>query len=204
MSNVLVTGFTPFDGRQVNASWVAASSLQGNTVRTAEIPVVWGAASKLLRTFCDQHCPGIILCLGEGREGWFDIETLASNKRKQRPDNNDRLPQTARIDKKGPAYRKSPLGLGFMQRELASHGYPARLSTDAGQFLCEEALYTLIELLESHPALRLAIFCHVPPFGTTFRMKGQQTTCDGPLLGSFARLLIDTAKQKDFDLSGKQ
>ncbi|MCZ6504283.1 MAG: pyroglutamyl-peptidase I, partial [Gammaproteobacteria bacterium] len=66
MSRILVTGFTPFDGRQNNASWIAASSLHGPDIRTVEIPVVWGAATKFLDSACVDHCPDIIISLGEG------------------------------------------------------------------------------------------------------------------------------------------
>ena len=84
--------------------------------------------------------------------------------------------------------------MGFLQRMLAGHGYPARLSKDAGQFLCEEALYSLVQLMESHGQLKLVIFCHVPPYGTKIHIKGQQTECDTTLLTAFARLLLAAAK----------
>lgn len=201
MSKILITGFTPFDGRPNNASWIAASSLHGPDIRTAEIPVIWGAASEFLASVCNEHCPEIIIGLGEGREGWFDIETVASNTRKERPDNNDCLPHGVPISANGPASRKSIIEMGFLQRILASHGYPARLSTDAGQFLCEEALYSLVQLKESHRQLRLVIFCHVPPYGTKIHFKGQQTKCDATLLTPFARLLLSAAK--DFSTTAK-
>ncbi len=191
---ILVTGFTPFDGRQNNASWIAASSLHGPDIRTAEIPVVWGAATEFFDSVCVDHCPDIIISLGEGREGWFDIETLASNTRKERPDNNDCLPHGVPISANGPASRKTTIEMGFLQRILASQGYPTRLSRDAGQFLCEEALYSLIQLMESHGQLKLVIFCHVPPCGTRIHIKGQQTECDTTLLTAFAELLLSTAK----------
>ncbi len=194
MPKILVTGFTPFDGRLSNASWVAASSLHGPDIRTAQIPVIWGAASEFLDSACNKHCPDIIICLGEGREDWFDIETVASNTRKERPDNNDALPHGVPISANGPAFRKTGIEMGFLQRTLVNHGYPARLSIDAGQFLCEEALYSLIELKESLSQLKLIIFCHVPPYGTKIHIKGQQTECDATLLATFARLLLSTAK----------
>ncbi len=193
-TRILVTGFTPFDGRQNNASWIAASSLHGPDIRTAEIPVIWGAATEFLDSVCVDHCPDIIISLGEGREGWFDIETLASNTRKERPDNNGCLPHGVPISANGPACRKTTIEMGFLQRILASHGYPARLSRDAGQFLCEEALYSLIRLKESHSQLKLVIFCHLPPYGTRIHIKGHRTECDTTLLTAFAELLLSAAK----------
>ncbi len=194
MCNILVTGFTPFDGRQNNASWVAASSLRGSGIRTIEIPVIWGAATEFLDSACNDHCPDIIISMGEGREGWFDIETVASNTRRERPDNNDCLPQGVPIAANGPAFRKTPIPMGFLQRILASHGYPVRLSMDAGQFLCEEALYSLVRLKESRHRLKLIVFCHVPPYGTNIHIKGQQTVCDINTLTAFAKILLGAAR----------
>ena len=194
MYKILVTGFTPLDGRQINASWVAASSLRGADIETAEIPVIWGAATEFLESACNDHCPELIISLGEGSEGWFDIETLASNTRKERPDNNDRLPHGAPIAANGPAFRNITNDLGSLQRHLANHGYPARLSSDAGQFLCEEALYSLAQLKETYNQLKLVIFCHVPPYGTKIHIKGQRTDCDTTILTAFAKHLLAAVK----------
>jgi pyroglutamyl-peptidase len=190
MSNILITGFTPFDGRLVNASWIAAASLEGSGINTMQIPVIWGAASALLESACHEICPEIIISLGEGREGWFDIETRASNTRKERPDNNNRLPTGTPISQDGPASRKIGIDMGFLQRVLTGAGYPVRLSSDAGQFLCEEALYTLIKLQASHTQLRLVVFCHVPPYGTQVRIENQRIECNTAILTTFASRLL--------------
>ena len=80
MTDILVTGFAPFDGRSVNASWIAAASLDG--VHKLEIPVVWGEPMKLLGQVIETIEPRCIISMGEGRDGWFDIETRARNARK--------------------------------------------------------------------------------------------------------------------------
>ena len=87
-ASVLVTGFEPFDGRQTNASWIAARSLALTpNVRVLCLPVVWGAPFETLHALCSEDCPQTILALGEGRDGWFDIETRARNTRADREDN---------------------------------------------------------------------------------------------------------------------
>ena len=49
MSGILVTGFAPFKGRAVNASWITASAIASTGLADAlEIPVVWGAPWQIL------------------------------------------------------------------------------------------------------------------------------------------------------------
>ena len=85
---ILVTGFQPFDNRSVNASWVAAKSLASKKdVETLELPVVWDTPWTTLHSAIKQHQPEIVISMGEGRPQWFDIETVARNKRSNRQDN---------------------------------------------------------------------------------------------------------------------
>lgn len=193
---ILVTGFTPFDGRDINASWIAASSAAGEGITRLEIPVVRGSPAILLDEFCRLSCPEIIISLGEGRPGWFDIETIALNKRMERPDNEGKLPEGAPILEGGPVSRQSSADSAFYQRMLWQSDFPARISTNAGQFLCEETLYKIEQLKESYPRIKQVLFCHVPPFGTDIHINGLMQQCDQPLLSRFIELLISAARKQ--------
>ena len=71
---VLITGFSPFDGRLRNASWVAAQSLQTQPyVSVLELPVVCGAPRIKLQPVCETAGPSVIIGMGEGKEGAFAI-----------------------------------------------------------------------------------------------------------------------------------
>lgn len=192
MNDTLVTGFTPFDGRAINASWIAARSLEGRA-RTLEVPVRWGTPLPLISSICERSCPRTIIALGEGRVGWFDIETVARNERKDRPDNDDRHPETNLIVPNGPARITASVDAHAVHRRLADAGVPTRISTDAGQFLCEEMLYTLETLRQRHETLETVMFVHLPPFGTELWYGKRTRPCDEPLLAAFATLLFDTA-----------
>ena len=52
-----------------------------------------------------------------------------------------------------------------MAKPLAAKGYPIRVSTNAGQYLCEECLYSLEYLKQKHDLAATVLFCHVPPLG---------------------------------------
>jgi pyroglutamyl-peptidase len=190
MQNILITGFTPFDGREVNASWVAASSSNREGINALEIPVVWGKPMRVLQSFCDNQCPQMIISLGEGREGWFDIETIALNTRNERVDNEGKLPAGEPIIPGAPDSISASINAGVLQRGLARHGYPIRISNNAGQFLCEETLFVLEHLRNRYQSLEKVLFCHLPPFGTSVHIRGESRTCDQSVLEDFTQALL--------------
>lgn len=195
MSSILVTGFTPFKGRQVNASWIAASSLpdehRGMHVEKLELPVVWGAPAELLTRACETNAPEIILALGEGRKGWFDIETVARNRRGKRKDNTGSMPPHPLSWPGGPAQRCATTDCAEIHAQLGASRYPVRISTSAGGFLCEETLYTLETLKCRYDGLATALFVHLPPYRTPLLLGASEQCCDETLLTPFALRLLD-------------
>lgn len=185
--NLLATGFTPFDDRDINASWIAAGAMAGPGCRTLEIPVVWGEPGRHLGEAIKTDMPVIILSLGEGRPGWFDLEHVARNVRGDKPDNHGQSAgRDELIEPDGPDKRALNFDARPLQRALARLGYPVRRSRDAGQYLCEETLYTLLQLQEKNPAIRMALFCHLPPWGSSVNVRGQPMTVDSALMTAFA------------------
>lgn len=197
MSDILITGFSPFDARPVNASWIAARALarhghwHGHALHALEIPVCWGAPRRTLDTFLRELVPGLILSMGEGEVGTFRIETLARNTRRERADNDGQLPGGVPISPAGPPQRHSSMSCDPLCRSLAAQGIPIRLSDDAGAYLCEELLYTLEELKVSQPQIAQVLFVHVPPFGTSLHYKEEARTCSEALLEEFGLALLD-------------
>jgi pyrrolidone-carboxylate peptidase len=190
---VLVTGFTPFDGRQKNSSWVAAQALRSTCLPPRfsfmELPVIWGEPDNLLRKFLNTSQPQIILAMGEGKEGYFAIETVARNHRKHRQDNLGHFPPVAIISEDGPDYHLTNAPVESIQRRL-SCDFPVELSTDAGNFLCEETLYTLGELHGEGAGPDMSLFVHLPPYGTHF--GDSKTQCNDEVLAQFSHQLMDT------------
>ncbi|MDZ7686047.1 MAG: hypothetical protein U5O39_14370 [Gammaproteobacteria bacterium] len=190
MTDLLLTGFTPFDRRTVNASWIAARLLE-DRAQTLEIPVVWGKPLEILAPLCETDCPRTIIAMGEGREGWFDIETRARNVRDDRPDNEGTRPSGEPILAAGPPHIEASIDARRLQSALLAGGFPVRISADAGAFLCEEMLYSLELLRERHDRLETVAFIHLPPFGTRLHASGRPRYCDEALLADFTRVLLD-------------
>ena len=192
---ILLTGFEPFDGREHNASWIAASALAqqnfpGVALRAALIPVRWGAPRRVLDPIVAEWQPHVIIGMGEGEPGVFRLESVANNARRERADNDGSFPGGRVIDPDGPSCRTASADCATLCDALTALAVPVRVSTDAGAFLCEELLYTLESMRDTQPTLNTVLFVHVPPFGTALEFRGRQRVCDEALLLEFAGLLL--------------
>jgi pyroglutamyl-peptidase len=196
MSRIIVTGFTPFEGRSVNASWIAASQLQEklgeDLLLTREIPVVWGEPEGHLSVLLEQEPnPAAIIAMGEGKPGSFRLETLALNRRAAKPDNNAQLPEYPRFVGDGPDSLRITAPLGEIRQALLNRGVPVLLSVDAGSYLCEETLFLLEHRFKKQTSGNLALFVHLPPFGSYLLFKGRERQCREDLLLEFASDLYE-------------
>lgn len=195
MSHILLTGFTPFDDREFNASWIAARALiaanrSEHILHGLRIPVCWGQPRLALERALPQWRPRCIIAMGEGATGLFKIETLARNQRASRKDNDGLLPAYPLIELKGPDTRPASTPYSTLCSHLARTGYPVQLSSDAGAYLCEELLYTLEALKERHSELQTVLFVHLPPFGSNLEVHGKSRQCDEKLLLEFSQQLF--------------
>lgn len=196
MSHILLTGFTPFDGRACNASWIAARQLTlghrtPHILHSLRIPVCWGEAARAIPVAIAHWRPELVIAMGEGEKGGFRIETLARNARRPRLDNAEQLPPHDCIEPGGPDEFPGSAPFDRIEEALANAGIPVRRSTDAGGFLCEEALFTLERCRADNPSLQLVLFVHLPPFGSTLHYRGEERLCDNALLADFGARLLD-------------
>jgi pyroglutamyl-peptidase len=177
---ILLTGFEPFGKlRPPNSSWQGIKGLDGRVWKgyrliAREMPVVWGSPLEHLPGWIDQYKPVAVFSFGMGGPGAFALETVASNRRGQHPDNDGKKPPTPNIvADASPAFRAT-IDSECMARVLTEKGQVVRISTRAGRYLCEENLYSL-EYLKSKKNLAAEVmFCHVPPLGT--KLAGKPVT----------------------------
>jgi pyroglutamyl-peptidase len=197
MSHILVTGFTPFDGRTHNASWIAARNLCSthgthHVLHGVRIPVVWGQPCKLISVSVQRWQPRIIISMGEGKPGGFALETRARNVRAERADNNGCVPLGEVVEASGESVRYSSASIQKIADSLMALGINTSCSDDAGAYLCEELLYCLEGVKSYHARMDCVIFVHVPPFGSPLQYRGQQTHCNAALLQDFSKALMST------------
>jgi pyroglutamyl-peptidase len=169
-SVILLTGFEPFGKRRLpNSSWEGVKELdglhwKGYKLVCKQLPVVWGAPLAQLPGWISQYEPVAIFSFGQGGQGSYALESKASNERSRKSaDNLGKKPAVTTIVADGPKVFQASADCQAMAHLLASKGYPTRVSTAAGRYLCEENLYSLEYLKSTKQLDATVLFCHVPP-----------------------------------------
>lgn len=165
---VLVTGFEPFGGERINPSLEVVRHLPravgGSRLLVAELPVVYGAASRMLRRLVALERPACVVSLGlAGGRGAVSFETRAVNLDDARiPDNDGNRPRAVAAVPGAPAVLPTKLPLRPMLARLRAAGIPVEMSSGAGTFLCNHVFYHLVEHAWRNEPSLLAGFVHLP------------------------------------------
>ena len=158
---ILVTGFTPFGGEQINPSWEAARRLPnrigGAELIKHEIPTEFDASGAALHKLLTELRPDAVLCVGQyGGANCIRVERVAINLRDARiADNAGKQPTDEPVVAGGPDAYFATIPTREIVDALREQGIPAQLSYSAGTFVCNNLLYcALHESAQSYPALR--------------------------------------------------
>ncbi len=210
MRTVLVTGFEPFDGAEINPSLEIARNLHGSviaghTVVGALLPCVFGAAIPELQRLLRVHRPALVICVGQaGGRAAITPERVALNVDDARiPDNAGAQPVDRPVVRGGPAAYFSTLPVKAIVADLRAAGLPSEVSQTAGTFVCNHVFYGLMHALRKRKDLRGG-FIHVP-FLPEQAQKGQASLPLEDMVYGVA-LAVETAlrRKKDLRLAGGQ
>ena len=154
MKTVLITGFEPFGGEQVNPSWEVVSRLDnaiiaGCRVVARQLPCVFGESLSVLNSTIDTLSPSLVLAIGQaGGRADITVERVAINVDDARiPDNKGQQPVDEPIIAGGPAAWFSTLPIKAMVAAMREAGVPASVSQTAGTFVCNHVMYGLLHKL---------------------------------------------------------
>ena len=169
MTKVLITGFEPFDGAELNPAWeavclVAAEQPVGLEVVTARLSCVFGTALEELRAAVRETEPELVVCVGQaGGRPDITLERVAINVDDARiADNAGHCPVDEPVVAGGPAAYFSTLPIKACAAAVHGAGLPASISQTAGTYVCNHVFYGLMHLIATeYPALRGG-FVHVP------------------------------------------
>lgn len=198
---IIVSGFEPFGGRSKNASWTLAQEIKKAfpVVENRQIPVVWGAPLKAIEA--EELAPDVWIAFGEGTPT-FQIEVLAHNKRGNGLDNEGNLPPSPQIIAEGPAKMRNAVGVAKLAAKLSAAGFPTTESTNAGRYLCEEMLYSLLHTQKKNSkGFQLVLFIHLPVLDKPLNVaaKSGETPApqkvDAEFLAAFGRHLIASLQE---------
>ena len=166
---ILVTGFEPFGGDTVNASWEAAQKLEGwrhgDTVAVARLlPCAYDASVKKLVTAIETVRPDALLMTGQAaRRAVLCVERFAHNlDDATAPDNDGALRRALRISRAAPEWLEAKAPVRTIARAIKEAGIPARVSRDAGGFVCNHLYFGALQYLSEKRSAIPAVFVHLP------------------------------------------
>ena len=146
MSNIIVTYFEPFGGRNTNASKEVVSLL--NKYQIKELPVSWSKIPNLINEILSNN-PDYLFLIGEaGSYQEITVERTAHNISHGK-DNDDVNRDNAPIISDGPDTLLTKFDLSKL---------PYRISDNAGKYLCNYTYYLAL----SHAKTTKVVFIHLP------------------------------------------
>ena len=165
---MLVTGFEPFGGETVNASWDAARRLDGwrcgdHVAVAVMLPCVYDASVDAFAEAFERLKPHAALMTGQAaRRGLVCVERFARNVgNATTPDNRGRLRAAAELDD-GPERLQATAPVGEIVRAIRNASLPARASTNAGDYVCNHLYYGALAFARRVSPGTPAVFLHLP------------------------------------------
>ena len=168
-ARILVTGFEPFGGETVNASWEAAKELEGwrhdeFTAVARLLPCAYDSSVTKLIHEIETIRPEALLMTGQAaRRAAVSVERFARNlDDAAAADNDSVLRKMMRISDDAPARLEATASVSAIAKAIRDAGIPARVSTDAGGFVCNHLYFGALQHLGDQGSAIPAIFLHLP------------------------------------------
>ena len=168
---ILLTGFAPFLNLEHNPSADLAIALAAAARRTfpdytteaRTLPTEWHRGPVALRQHYGELQPHFAIHFGvASKTTGFEIETRGANATVQTEDASGALPPAEHVLSGGPAIVAATLPSRLILARLRDLGLPAKLSRDAGGYICNTILYTALTLSAADHAPRRCGFVHIP------------------------------------------
>ncbi len=166
---ILVTGFEPFGGEAVNASWEAARKLdgwrRGEFAAVARLlPCAYDASVRELIRAIGTLKPEAILMTGQAaRRAVVCVERFARNlDDAAAPDNLGVLRKAVAISEGAPKRLAAAARVEAIAGAIREAGIPSRVSTSAGGFVCNHLYFGALQYLRDTGRATPAVFVHLP------------------------------------------
>lgn len=164
---VLLTGYEPFGGEDINPALEAVKALHGQKIGGAEVvaeamPVVWGEVLPKFVAAVEKHQPHVVISVGQaGSRAKITPEQIGINLM-QGKDNAGQAKNFEPIVPRGPDAYFTNLPIHKMIAAMQEVQIPAALSYTAGAYLCNYLAYMARHHAESKGLNYKSIFIHIP------------------------------------------
>ena len=191
---ILVTGFGPFPGAPENPTGQLVRALArkpwpGVTLKAHVFPTRYQSVDRALPRLLKEFKPDALIMFGlANRSRAIRVETLARNRISHVPDAGGVVCGPCVIDPASPRGLAVKAPTAAMLRALTRTGLPARLSRNAGDYLCNYILWRATCAAREPRGPRLAAFIHVPPLSARMTAEKLQTAGEAILHAAAAAL----------------
>ena len=165
---VLITGFDPFGGENINPALEAVKQLpdtiEGAEVIKLEIPTVFRKSLEKIEENIIKHNPDVVISIGQagGRVGITPERVSVNIDDARIPDNEGNQPIDTPIFEDGANAYFSTLPIKAMVKEMNDNGIPGSVSNTAGTFVCNHVMYGVLYMaVKKYPNIKSG-FIHVP------------------------------------------
>ena len=176
-----LTGFETYPGLDDNVTREVAERLNGLAIGRLKIasgilPTSFERAPGQVVQHLEQHKPVAIVHLGlHLLDTVIRVESWACNEMSARlPDADGFQPKEESVasDQEFKEILQSPFDIPQVVAEIRAQGYPARISRNAGRYVCNAVYYSTLNLLDTWEKPIPAAFVHIPapglkPYGDT-------------------------------------
>jgi len=165
---MLVLGFEPYGGHAVNPSQRLAEALDGRRiggrrVRGDVLPVRYDTLHSRVEALLREHRPSAVVAFGlRPGESAICLERTAFNRNDFDLADNAGARECGAVRTDEPERRTATLPVAHLRAALLRRGIPARISDDAGRFLCNALMYSLLSHAEALEPAPPAGFVHLP------------------------------------------
>ncbi|WP_459502628.1 pyroglutamyl-peptidase I [Bacillus sp. C1] len=207
MKTMLVTGFEPFGGEEMNPAWEVAKQLDGQVIGdykiiSKQVPTVFHKSLQVLQSYMEEVEPELVICIGQaGGRPDITVERVAINVDDARiADTEGNQPVDEPIIERGPAAYWSTLPLKAIVKKLREEGIPASVSQTAGTFVCNHLFYGLMHILATSENEVRGGFIHIPFLPEQASNHLGQPSMSLPVITKGIELLIQVALEVETDI----
>ena len=175
---VLLTGFEPFGGSDINSSWETAYhigqlAISGVEMKIVQLPVSFIGSGKLIRKLLQTYKPDALVMLGQRGKGQnIDIERIAVNMMdSMNPDNDGFHPQEQPIINDGINAYFSNVPVKALKDALLKMDIPSKVSNSAGLYVCNCAYYNALSEIYEKGLSTKSVFVHLPKISDDFSIE---------------------------------
>ncbi|NJE02057.1 pyroglutamyl-peptidase I [Thermococcus sp. JdF3] len=165
---VLITGFEPFGGEEINPSWKAVErlpeSIGGARLIKHRLPVTFRGVREILPRLIVEERPDVVIMTGQaGGRPNVTVERVAINVMDSKmPDNEGFAPEDEPVFEGAPAAYFATLPIKAIVAALRRENIPAAVSNTAGTYVCNAAMFTALHTIAVAGMETRAGFIHVP------------------------------------------